>query len=229
MNKLSVIFLCIVVGLGSSILGYSIGQIKSETTQVQVASQATSDLISRINSMPEGSEITIEENELQTVIEEKEYRGAKSEKIYFDWPGLWGTTAMDAAIGDKGIESDNYIVGASRGRSWITGLWNFIKGIFWFIVIYFAIWLILSAVSIVWPPAGVIAGIMAAIATGGISAISGLITWIKKKKTETALVQTVQGVDAFKAANPDAKDAINDELKKAQDSNSKDVVDSIRK
>jgi len=229
MNKLSVIFLCIVVGLGSSILGYSVGQIKSNITQSQTSSQTSSDLISRINSMPEGSEITIEENELQTVVEEKEWRGATSEKIYFrafSWFGLGGP---EAAAGDQGIQNDNISIGKSKGQSWITGLWNFVKSIFWFIVLYFAIWLILSAVSIVWPPAGVIAGIMAAIATGGISAISGLITWVKTKKTETALVQTVQGVDAFKAANPDAKDAINNELKKAQDSNSKDVIDVIRK
>jgi len=226
MNKLSVLFLCIIIGLGSSIGGYSLGKIN---TPAVAAPSTLNPLITRLMEMPEGSEITITESEFEKITRETEYNGALSEKVYFDWPGIWGTTAMDAAIGDQGIHSGDVTVGRSKGASWITGLWNFIKSIFWFLVIYFALWLILSAVSLVWPPAGIIAGIMAAIATGGISAISGLINWFKKKKTETALKQTVEGVDAFKAANPDAKEAINVELKKAQDSNSKDVVDAIRK
>jgi len=224
MNKLSIIFLCIVIGLGSAIGGYSVGKISTP-----IATSSHSSLVTKLMEMPEGSEITITESEFEKITQETEYNGVRSDKIYFEWPGIWGATAMDAAIGDQGIQTGDISVGRSRGQNWITGLWNFIKSIFWFVVLYFAIWLILSAVSLVWPPAGVIAGIMAAIATGGISAISGLINWFKTKKTKTALKQTVEGVDSYKTKNPESKVALNQELKIAQDSNSKDVVDSIRK
>ena len=223
MNKLTVIFLCLVVGLGSAILGYSAGKI---TSPVQ---NSNSSLLNQIANLPEGAEITISEEELEKCINEKEYNGATSEKTYFrmmSWAGLGGP---EAAAGDQGITTDNMKIGASRGQSWITGLWKFIKSIFWFIVFYFAVWLILSALSLVYPPLGIIATIMATIATGGLAGISAVFNWIKGKSIKTALKQTVAGVDAYKTANPESKVALNTELQKLQDSNSKDVVDAIRK
>ena len=223
MNKLTVIFLCLVVGLGSAILGYSAGKI---TSPVQ---NSNSSLLNQIANLPEGAEITISEEELEKCINEKEYNGATSEKSYFrmfSWAGVGGP---EAAMGDQGITTDDMKIGASKSQSWITGLWKFIKSVFWFLVLYFAVWLILSALSLVYPPLGIIATIMATIATGGLAGISAVFNWIKGKATKTALKQTVAGVDAYKTANPESKIALNSQLKMAQDSNSKDVVDAIRK
>lgn len=221
MNKLAIIFLCITVGLGSFILGYS-------SKQIAMGSNNSTSIQDRLASLKEGETLTISESELATIQDEKIYDGATSEKFYFrmmSWAGLGGP---EAAAGDQGISHEDMSVGASKGQSWIVGLWKFIKSIFWFLVIYAAVWAICSALSLIWPPLGVVASIMAAIATLGLSLISNIVNYFKKKTTETALVQTVAGIDAIKVANPELKPVINTQLGISQDQSSKEVVAAIR-
>jgi len=140
-----------------------------------------------------------------------------------------GNESLKVVQGDQGISYKGSFVGVSKGPGFLTQAWNFVKGIIYWILAGLALWLVLSVVGIFWAPAGVIAGILAGVATGGLAFISGLITWFKNRKTSLALEQTVSGIDALKAKNPELKETVNNELKMAQDTSTKNVIDKIRK
>lgn len=133
--------------------------------------------------------------------------------------------------------------GASGSWTWWDKIKERLTNWFWLLIIgaiaFFVLPIIFPVLkpifSIIW---SVIKRIFQAIVPiiGSIWAI--IEGWFAKKKleattatldkTNTALVQTVQGVDAAKAVNPEIKPIVNTELEKKQDVATKEIVAEIR-
>jgi hypothetical protein len=231
MNKVTIVFLSLLIGVCCFATGLVIGNFGflAEKNKQEVDKNT----IELLKSISNGGEITITEQEFQKVTQEKEYNGKNETKDIKRDADNQGLTATEVAAMDQGI--NNSSIGQSKGYGILEKIWTTIRTYYWVIMAYFATYLAFSVAGTKIPILGTISKTMLSVITFGLGGIQWVFDHIKAKnladendKVSLALHQTVFGIDEAKKIEPKCKITLNSELEKAQDNKSKDIIRRIR-
>ena len=237
MNRLTIIFLCVTVGLVSGILGFGIGSASAPRPQPSAFQQALAQL-------QDGETLEVEISEDAVVDYERREGGsvdAEDSRFYARVLSWFGLGATEAAAQFQGIKEEDgtLTIGKSEGYGVLEKLWSRIKSLFWFMTFGLGILLVLCFVPVVGPIARTIFRALAAVVPVIGSIVERIIGGLRTKQKEKELTQVVQGGEKFKQSvaarediPPEAKVAVKAEFtaahSSAQDEATKAAVAGVR-
>jgi hypothetical protein len=234
MNKLIPAFLCTVICLISLAIGCAIGSSFVPEAPIK------SDLVQALENLPPGYEVIYEIDPVyETSKTVTPTESAKKVVRATETPGMWGNDAVDAVLGDKGIQTEGLSVGyqdraiaAAKDGSNIlifAGIAFAAAGV---LVMAFLSKYTLGMILVLAGAAFITIGIYPWLLLIGVVVVVGLIgylvytTW-KSGRAEEALKSIIGGIEA---APEKAAEVVKAEIeKKANGGATKDVVGAVKK